>query len=228
MPRPAPGSPWLPPRTGAPHIIGHRGNSRDEVVRFLGSGADFIEIDLWVHEGNFESRHERALYPLPLLFERWYLKLRSPHFDLSDTVAAIDGRAYLFLDLKNGGSHVVPLVRETLRRFPGLHLSASASDWATLRALHDAVDEVDVFYSMEVPERLDLFLSVIERDHRPLGVSCRARMLTPAIVDRCHALGLKVVAWTVDEPDAARRLAAWGVDAITTHRPTEIRAAVAL
>ncbi len=227
MSRPAPGSPWLETERRHPFLIAHRANSSDAVTRYLDASADFLEIDLWVHGSAFESRHERAMYPVPLLVERWYVKRRAPHFELTDSVSVIDSRANLFLDLKNGGHSVIPLIRETLRRFPGLHISASATDWATLRVLHDNVHDVDVFYSMETPERVDLFLSVFDRDRRAVGVSCRARLLTPPLVDHLHDLGLKVVAWTVDEADRARRLADWGVDALTTHDPAALRTALA-
>jgi glycerophosphoryl diester phosphodiesterase len=36
-----------------------------------------------------------------------------------------------------------------------------------------------------------------------------------------------VVAWTVDDADRAQEIASWGVDAITTHRPGEVRAHLA-
>jgi hypothetical protein len=219
----APGSPWAQPRE-RPYIIGHQANSPIEIANFLASAADFVEVDLWVHKSRFESRHERALYPLPLLFEKWYLRRRPPDFELVETLDEIRGRAWLFLDLKNGGEGVVPLLRFTRRRFPELPISASSSDWGTLRSLADGVPGIDVFYSMEVPERLDLFLSVAERDRRPIGVSCRATLLTQGLVDQLHGLGVRVVAWTVDEVDRALRLANWGVDAITTHRPADLRA----
>ena len=52
--------------------------------------ADFIEVDLWVHHGRFEARHERR-FPasLPLLFEKWYLRTapRTP-FGLADLLEA--------------------------------------------------------------------------------------------------------------------------------------------
>jgi glycerophosphoryl diester phosphodiesterase len=219
----APGSPWAHPRA-QPYVIGHRGNSRDEIERFVERGADFVEVDLWVHHGQFESRHERALYPLPILFEKWYLKRRSPAFDLALALDQLAGRAWLFLDLKNGGEAVVPLVAEALRRFPAMPIAASGSDWGMLRALSDRVPNVDVFYSMAVIERLDLFYSVVGRDARPIGVSCRAELLTRDVVDELHEMGIRVIAWTVDQVDRARRLANWGVDAITTHRPAEVRA----
>ena len=43
--------------------------------------------------------------------------------------------------------------------------------------------------------------------------------LTSAQVDRAHALGLRVVPWTVNEERTMRRLADWGVDGIITDRP---------
>ncbi len=43
--------------------------------------------------------------------------------------------------------------------------------------------------------------------------------LTQAQVDEAHALGLRVVPWTVNEPDAMQRLASWGVDGVITDYP---------
>ena len=43
--------------------------------------------------------------------------------------------------------------------------------------------------------------------------------LTQAQVDRAHALGVQVVPWTVNQPAAMQRLAAWGIDGVITDRP---------
>lgn len=48
----------------------------------------------------------------------------------------------------------------------------------------------------------------------------------PETVARCHAYGLSVNVWTVDEPDVARRLVAQGADALITNRPDRTRAAL--
>jgi glycerophosphoryl diester phosphodiesterase len=45
------------------------------------------------------------------------------------------------------------------------------------------------------------------------------RVVTRAAVQRCHALGVPVLAWTVDSPAVLRGLARAGVDAVVTNDP---------
>jgi glycerophosphoryl diester phosphodiesterase len=220
--------PMIPGRNG-PAIIAHGGgNTIPRIADAIAGGADFLEVDLWVHKGRFEARHERAAYPLPLLFEKWYFRRppRTP-FGLAELLREAAGRARVFLDLKNGDVEAARLVRRSLDEAgPGVQLTASAQQWRILRAVAREAPEIDLFYSIDVAAKLDLFFSVIERDMTPKGVSCRQTLLTEPLVERLHAKGLAVVAWTVDDVDRARTLASWGVEGITTHRPAEVRAAV--
>jgi glycerophosphoryl diester phosphodiesterase len=224
----APAWSLAPGRTG-PAIIAHAaGNSARRAGEAIAARADFVEVDLWVRNGRFEARHERAIYPIPVLYEKWYLRFapRKP-FGLADLIRETDARAGLFLDLKDGGSTAARLVRRSLDE-TGLPIRvvASSQQWATLRAAREIIPEVETFYSIDVLAKLDLFFSIVERDTRPRGVSCRERLLTPRVVERLHGLGLLVVAWTVDDADRARELAAWGVDGLTTHRVAELLAAI--
>ena len=43
--------------------------------------------------------------------------------------------------------------------------------------------------------------------------------LTKAMVDECHAHGLRVNTWTYDDPDRMRELIGWGIDGICTNVP---------
>ena len=52
------------------------------------------------------------------------------------------------------------------------------------------------------------------------------REVTPRLVERAHAAGLRVVPWTVNAPDAVVRLAKWGVDGIISDDPLVARAAL--
>jgi len=50
-------------------------------------------------------------------------------------------------------------------------------------------------------------------------VAGRTRVVSPNFVACAHRAGLSVQVWTVDREDDARRLLAWGVDALITDRP---------
>ena len=47
-------------------------------------------------------------------------------------------------------------------------------------------------------------------------------MVTKENVAYCHAMGIKVVPWTVDEIEDIRRIAACGVDAIISNYPDRL------
>jgi glycerophosphoryl diester phosphodiesterase len=50
------------------------------------------------------------------------------------------------------------------------------------------------------------------------------RVVSPRFVADAHRADLTVQVWTVDDEAAARRLLAWGVDALITDRPDVILA----
>jgi len=82
----------VPGRSG-PAIIAHGGgNSVDRVRDYVAAGADYLEVDLWIHRGRFEARHERRVRMLPLLFEKWYLRrVPSAHYGLAELLEAAAG-----------------------------------------------------------------------------------------------------------------------------------------
>lgn len=55
----------------------------------------------------------------------------------------------------------------------------------------------------------------------------RFPMVTEATLEWCHARGLRVNTWTVDEPAEMRRLIALGVDGIITNKPGVLRSVLA-
>lgn len=63
-----------------------------------------------------------------------------------------------------------------------------------------------------------------------LGVTCLhppLRATRRKLVDNCHALGMRVHVWTVDDEPDLRRMAGLGVDAVITNRPGVARAILA-
>jgi glycerophosphoryl diester phosphodiesterase len=59
---------------------------------------------------------------------------------------------------------------------------------------------------------------------KPPGTAAQLplNLAQPWIIGRCHALGLRVDVWTVNDPAEARRLVALGVDGIMTDDPAAI------
>jgi glycerophosphoryl diester phosphodiesterase len=207
-----------------PAVIAHGGgNSVHQAREAVAAGADLLEVDLWVHNGRFEARHERAVYPLPILFEKWYLRRAPRRARGLEHLIAEYPDAPLFLDIKNGGRIPAGLLKDLLAADPGRRLFASSPYWPVLRAVAEEAPSVGLFYSVDSRAQLDLVLSVAERDALPLGVSCRHTHLTRERVERLHRLGLAAIAWTVDDVDRAAELASWGVAGITTHRVEEVR-----
>lgn len=54
-----------------------------------------------------------------------------------------------------------------------------------------------------------------------------AALLDRPLIAGAHERGYRVYAWTVDRPERARQLAAWGVDGLCTNRPDRLREALA-
>lgn len=214
-----------------PALIAHGGgNSAARARHSLAAGAAFIEVDLWVRQARLEARHERRLPgPLPILYERWYLaRAPRPPYHLDDLLPTCRDRAGVLLDLKNGAGEAPRLLREALAvHGQGVHVVASSQNWPLLREVKVACPQLALYYSIDTPDQLDLFRSVLLHDPLPAGVSCRHSLLDRETVADFHDAGLAVVAWTVDDAARARDLARLSVDAITTNQVEAMRDALA-
>src|SRR5687767_14346766 len=218
----------LNPRRKGPAIIAHQGGNTPRQVRdALSHLADHLEVDLWVENGHFEARHDKMLRPLPVLWGGLYRFAWAPKtpFRLADLLAETARGAGIFLDMKNGGPSTGRLLRKAIdsagNQAP--QMAASSQLWSVLRSVNAAAPEVALFYSIDARPKLDLFLSVSERDTRATGVSCKHTLLNESLVRTLHERGYLVVAWTVDDGDRAMELAHWGVDGITTNVVPRIR-----
>jgi len=137
---------------------------------------------------------------------------------IEEIVEAARGRIALFLEVKVAGD-AAPLV-ELLRRLDAL-------DYVAVISFEEE--------AIRVAKRLEPGLAAGIIYFRPPGkiVECKRLLRCEIVLPRyplatekavalAHRLGLKVVAWTVDDPGWAVKLARRGVDAIATNRPDKL------
>jgi len=66
-------------------------------------------------------------------------------------------------------------------------------------------------------DQLDALETAAQHGH--VALNPHERSITPELVKAAHEIGLAIHAWTVDDPDRMRELAAWGVDSLITNVP---------
>ncbi len=220
---------------GGPLRIGHRGaaalapaNSLEGVAAALAAGLDGIEIDVLASDGRLRLAHS--------LHE---LAPDGPELDAAlELVAA--GPVFLDLDLKSAGIErevvdalrrhrlvgrtvVTSFLREPLVRLralePGLLLGRSfPNDRAGVveRGLPDAAVRAGLAVLRRwLPPRIAAMLRRSEAD----VASLHHLVVSRRLVERCHALGAPVLAWTANDAGALARMEAAGVDGVITDDP---------
>ena len=107
------------------------------------------------------------------------------------------------------------------------HACVISLDWDVLERVRDhdrglllglVFDDDRLFDSAIELARAD-GRTIVDPDHRLL-------LAKPERVEQCHAAGIDVACWTVNDPDAARRLVDMGVRRLTTNEVDLIREAV--
>jgi glycerophosphoryl diester phosphodiesterase len=218
--------------------IGHRGapalapeNTIPSLAAALDHGVDLIEIDLVEREGSLWLAHS--------------LEQMTPHTPpLEDALAFFSASAPeevgLVLDLKSHG--IEAEVIDALRRHQLLGRSLAASFHSgALRILKEL--EPGLLTGFSYPrDRVGiagqpllqplirvglagLGLALPARINRLLGrVGADAAMLhfwlvSALLVERCHARGVAVFAWTVEDEESLARVLAAGVDGVIVNDP---------
>lgn len=216
--------------------IGHRGAARlappNTIAAFeaaLAAGVDWIEFDvLALPDGRLVIAHDRRA-----------LQADVPSLDDAiDWLAANDVGLHVDLKTHAHGRQVV----EVLERHGVVERTfVSSHNWRALREIGRHAPGLTRGYSY--PEdrlglgKMKLLLPVMG----PTMLSMRAALpsrvgrwlrradasvavlheffVSRAAVERCHALGAPVIAWTVDDPARLRQLVALGVDGAVSNDP---------
>ncbi|MEO5815529.1 MAG: glycerophosphodiester phosphodiesterase [Gemmatimonadaceae bacterium] len=209
--------------TDTPLRIAHRGMPRRARENTLASfalalavGAGGIELDVHAtSDGVVVVHHDAELATGAVIAFTTHGELRAQSADgaqiptLADVCALVKDRAELFVEIKGAG--IEALVVAALAAYDG-RAAIHSFDHALIRRLADAgcsyrlgalfEDALDVRALMERTGALDVW------PHHPL--------VTRTLVDDVHALGGRIIPWTVNNAADVRRVTLLGVDGICT------------
>jgi glycerophosphoryl diester phosphodiesterase len=218
----------------SPELIGHRGaplerpeNTLASFLRALDLGADAVELDVHAtRDGVVVVHHDfvpRAETSVSALRGRPIAELTAaelatfrvsgePIPTLADVLEGVGQHATVYVEIK--GRAIERFVTETLA-----HASSPA------RVPVHSFDHRAVVRARALDPKLTagilLVSYLIEPDRALHAAGARDywqewTMIDQALVDVVHAAGGRVIAWTVNNPQDARRLASMGVDGICT------------
>ncbi|HEY3449178.1 MAG TPA: glycerophosphodiester phosphodiesterase family protein [Myxococcales bacterium] len=240
-----------PTRSDRPLVLGHRGASADApentVAAFkeaIRQGADGVELDVmrcgsgelvvchddWLDR--LAGEHLRvAATPLSRLRTLDLGRRFGPRFagekmpTLHEALAALPSRAICNVELKcepplrdHGLAWAVS--RELRRADPGQELILSSFNPLSLARVRLFAAHLPIGVLVDASQRVQLRLGAAVA-MRASALHVPHRLCTRESVAGWHGWGLKVAAWTVDEPADLARCCAAGVDVLITNKPRE-------
>jgi glycerophosphoryl diester phosphodiesterase len=201
--------------------IAHRGAKREFPENTLSSfhrafelGADAVELDVHgtqdgvivVHHDPTLGRHGPAIRELTWAELAQHTEVPVPR--LRDVLEAIPASATVYVEIKALG--IEHAVSETLASVP-VRCAVHSFDHATIVRMREIAPKVarGVLFDGSLTALNDVLSRSAARDVWP-----QWKLIDQGLVNRVHARGCRVIAWTVNTREEARRLAALGVDGI--------------
>ena len=184
---------------------------------------DAIEADVWVHGDQLLAHHERPLGSLPWLIGPRGFRRRSDTLRLETILEATAGHSGIVVDLRSWlGDPAPDLARALADEATRARIRVTCEDWAIADRVRAWLPDIRVGYSVRTEAQLRTYLAGRDAGRLPeTAVAVRHTLLPTADeVAVLRARARRVNAWTVDDPDRALQLAAWGVDEITSNLVT--------
>jgi glycerophosphoryl diester phosphodiesterase len=222
-------------------IIGHRGAPREHrentlpaFARAFELGATAVELDVHAtRDGVVVIHHDAATNSRPgdsgtvaVIADSTLASLRTiangedqiPTLD--ELLAIVPVGSTIYVEVKANGieDQVVASIRSS-----GRTCAVHSFDHRISRRLHDLAPEIPVGI-LQTSYPVDPLQPMRDAGARDLWQHWE--LLDEALVDRVHADGRRVIAWTVNDGRIARRFIDWGVDGICSDLPGDMYALV--
>ena len=189
-------------------------------------GVDMVEVDIHrTVDGHLALWHDRT-FPMDNVHipiaDTTLATLQSVEIghgeriiELGDALDVVRGRAALLIDLK-ADRLAAPIV-DVVQGRGAQAVAVCGHYWETLREIERRAPEIGTSLTLDRRWRDWYGEGVIERIDTD-AVTVDWRIADPVFIARCHAQGLAVLAWTVDDLALMRRLLALDVDGLTSNR----------
>lgn len=226
-----------------PEIIAHRGAPREALENTLAAfeialdqNADGVELDVHATMDGTVVVHHDADVPWPVASSTTrrpiadidakralaYALRDNAHMPTLDAVLDLIGeRSVVYIEVKATGIER-PLLA-VLNRHPKARVAVHSFDHRVPVAVRAARPSTRIgLLSASYPISLDRFIGAAKPD----AFWQQANLIDQALVEETHALGARLIAWTVNDAQHAHALIAMGVDALCTDTPALLRAAL--
>jgi len=219
---------------GRPLVIGHRGaasvapeNTLASLEAAVAAGVDLVEFDIVRGLRLAHSRREAQRDALDLDDALGFLSAHGAgvHLDLKEAgleegvVAAVGrhaltGRALVSTALAGVSRRLAEVAPELPRAigYPRDRVGVARIQWPPKLIAAGAA---------ALRAAMPLRIAPLVRLARADVLALHHTLVSRGAVDRAHALGVPLLAWTVNEPDLVVRLASIGVDGIVTDDPVQ-------
>lgn len=226
-------SPPPPAPVSRPALIGHRGvpverpeNTMAGFARALELGVDGIELDVHAtRDGVLVVHHDDVVRSVQaaggvIARLRWAELAGTSVPTLDAVLDLVDGRATVYVEVKGHG--IEREVAAALARSPA-RCAVHGFDHRVVAALRDLLPGVPRGI-LQTSRLVDSIAAL--RAAGAVTLWQHWQLVDAALVREVAAAGGEVIAWTVNDPAAARRFAEWGVAGICTDDPARVGAAL--
>ena len=212
-------------------LIAHRGmprlareNTLASFALALDAGADGIELDVHVsRDGAVVVHHDATLPSGERLVDLRARELAPRGIPTLDDVCELVGtRAVLYVEAK--GTQTAASIIECLTAHQ-VRAAVHSFDWSIIRTVKGLAPGTSVGLLVDdgVPD-----IAAVTRQYAARDIWPAYDLIDASLVSAAHNAGARVIAWTVNEPDDARRLLEVGVDGLCTDDVGALRAALRL
>lgn len=143
---------------------------------------------------------------------------------LEEVLATVPENGTLFIEVKCG-TEILPVLKQTLEKSRKMTAVTIISfDFEVARGAKQLMPHIPAYFlHYTLTGRYGRRWINRAREASLDGLNLRHRGITRRYADKVHQAGMKIYAWTVDDPATAIALAGMGVDGITTNRPAWLK-----